>query len=125
VTIKARFQGPIRATLRSPSDVGIVLSGIDNESRFAPHNTAFVDLGVSSRHAGSKGGAEPKGIGSVFQTLKDLHMIRAHSQTNILPRGLNIQAAAYWGVSPGTFKNCSAWPCPATAEAARPRPQCL
>jgi hypothetical protein len=84
--------------------VGIVLSGIDNESRFAPHNTAFVDLGVSSRHAGSKGGAEPKGIGSVFQTLKDLHMIRAHSQTNILPRGLNIQAAAYWGVSPGTFK---------------------
>ena len=32
-------------------------------------------------------------------------MTTARSHTDILPRGLNIrQAAAYWGVSPNTFK---------------------
>jgi hypothetical protein len=32
-------------------------------------------------------------------------MTTAHSKTDIEPRGLNIrQAAAYWGVSPNTYK---------------------
>ena len=32
-------------------------------------------------------------------------MSRAHSKPDIEPRGLNIrQAAAYWGVSPNTYK---------------------